>query len=109
MRILYVERPDKFRDNLSAVWRVYGYDVVVADTIAEALQQTIANHFDRIVCGGDVERSGDGADMAKQLADAGKNVVIFAHDPKRLGRPGVRFADKGLPASAEERMRELFR
>ena len=107
MKILYVEDTDTLRRGLVRFLELKGHEAMGAATIAEARELMAHNHFDRIICDGDVDGTGDGADLAKQLIDDGESAVIYSAKTEST-RPGVKFVNKKKSGTPEEKMQDLL-
>lgn len=100
-KILHVEDDEELREHTRIVLtKLAGYTVCQAANVAQARRELADQQFDLVICDGWlVKRSlfpnapAEGADLAAELVNAGKNAIIVSSDDEAK-RPGVPFVHK---------------
>jgi CheY-like chemotaxis protein len=98
-RILVVDDNEIVRLGVTARLETLGHEVVAVPKTSHATEELSNDHYDLVICDGQLQRPGDGADFAVQLAQqfsaGGWNtkVMISSSDPKNR-RVGIRFHQK---------------
>jgi CheY-like chemotaxis protein len=98
-RILYVENNEIALQGVTAFLETHGHEVVGVEKISHAIEELSNDQFNLVICDGNLERPGDGADFAQQLARqfsregrATKVMILSANTENK--REGVRFCHK---------------
>jgi DNA-binding NtrC family response regulator len=89
-RILCIDDEQIIQWGLCVLLKDFGHEAVAVGSLPEAKALLASDNFDLVICDGKLERQGDGADFAEQLAKEGRKVIICSGHADNQ-RNGVRF------------------
>ena len=76
-RLLFVDDEHGIRETLPVIMRRYGFNVTVAATVADGIQQIQSQEFDLLLCDLNIERYGDGYDVIRAMRKFNSDCVII--------------------------------
>jgi DNA-binding response OmpR family regulator len=76
-RLLFVDDEPGIRHTLPLILRRYGFTVMVAGTVAEALAEIKAQPVDLLLCDLNLEREHDGFDVVRAARSVNPDVVVI--------------------------------
>jgi DNA-binding NtrC family response regulator len=76
-RLLFVDDEPNIRETLSTILRRYGFVVTVAAKVVEALDAIEAHDFDVLLCDLNIEREGDGYEVATAMKNHNPDCIII--------------------------------
>ena len=91
--ILYVDDNPGMGRMVERLLAPEGHEVLVVETIARATELQSREHFDLVLCDGDIHGRGNGADYAQQLVLHGHKAMIYSSALTNQ-REGVPFCTK---------------
>jgi len=97
-RVLFVDDEPGIRHTLPLILRRYGFTVMVAGTVTEALDQIKAQPIDVLLCDLNLEREHDGFDVVRAARNANLDVVVII----LTAYPDVDSAIKGIHEQVDE-------
>ena len=97
-RLLFVDDEPSIRATLPVILRRYGFDVSLAGTVAEALQQIQAKEFDLLLCDLNIQREGDGFEVVRAMREAYPDCVIVI----LTGYPGLDSAIEAIHQQVDD-------
>jgi DNA-binding response OmpR family regulator len=97
-RILFVDDEAAIRATLPVVLRKHGFDVTVASTVPEAIEQVQTHAFDLLLCDLNIGRERDGYDVVRAMhrSQPRSAVVILT------GYPGLESAITGIREGVDD-------
>jgi DNA-binding response OmpR family regulator len=97
-RLLFVDDEPGIRHTLPLILRRYGFTVMVAGTVSEALGQIKAQPHDLLLCDLNLEREHDGFDVVRAARISNPDIVVII----LTAYPDVESAIKGIREQVDE-------
>jgi DNA-binding NtrC family response regulator len=91
-RLLFVDDEPSIRAMLPVILRRYGFEVTVAATVEEALQEIASHEFELLLCDLNIGRVGDGFEVVRSMRSVNPNCVVVI----LTGFPGVESAIESI-------------
>lgn len=74
-RLLFVDDEPSIREMLPVILRRYGFQVTVAATVGEALQEITSKEFDLLLCDLNIQAEGDGYVVVRAMREANPRCI----------------------------------
>jgi DNA-binding response OmpR family regulator len=91
-RLLFVDDEPNIRATLPVILRRYGFTVIVAGTVSQALKQIQDSRFDLLLCDLNIESESDGLQVIRAMREADPecvNIVLTAHPALETAVEGI--------------------
>jgi DNA-binding response OmpR family regulator len=97
-RILFVDDEPSIRATLSVILRKYGFEVTVASSVPEALNQIEVGAFDLLLCDLNINRVGDGFTVIRAIRQVNPRCVTIV----LTGFPDLESAVEGIHQGVDD-------
>jgi DNA-binding response OmpR family regulator len=96
--LLFVDDEAGIRETLSLILRRYGFSVVLAATVKEALEEISRRQFDLLICDLNINGEGDGYEVIRAMRAANPHCVAIV----LTAFPGVESAIEGIRLGVDD-------
>ena len=76
-QLLFVDDEPGIRNTLPLILRRYGFTVIVAATVTEALSEISKHRIDLLLCDLNLEREHDGFEVVRAMRDVNSDAVVI--------------------------------